>query len=140
MTNAFHRVNACCTAPAPDSGEFLFQAYVRDIGIFYAAVSVPVHHRGCHWGLIFSLRHEALLAMAARPSVPGKAFTCQLRQHPCLRRAGRRWRDHTASMARADVASLAAPALSALAITCGQVSGGSSAQPNPHCASSSNSK
>ena len=45
-----------------DTGPFLFQAYVRDIGDIYALISVPVYHQGRHWGgLIFSLRHEALL-------------------------------------------------------------------------------
>ena len=58
----FHRANRMLHRTCTDSGEFLFQAYVRDIGDIYALVSVPVHHRGRHWGgLIFSLRHEALL-------------------------------------------------------------------------------
>lgn len=62
----FHRANRMLHRTCTDSGEFLFQAYVRDIGDIYALVSVPVHHRGRHWGgLIFSLRHEALLGGGA---------------------------------------------------------------------------
>ena len=58
----FHRANPMLQRTCTDTGPFLFQAYVRDIGDIYALISVPVYHQGRHWGgLIFSLRHEALL-------------------------------------------------------------------------------
>ena len=58
----FHRANPMLQRTCTDTGPFLFQAYVRDIGDIYALISVPVFHQGRHWGgLIFSLRHEALL-------------------------------------------------------------------------------
>lgn len=58
----FHRANPMLQRTCTDTGPFMFQAYVRDIGDIYALISVPVYHQGRHWGgLIFSLRHEALL-------------------------------------------------------------------------------
>lgn len=58
----FHRSNPMLERAGLDEGEFLFQAYVRDVGDIFALVSVPIYHQGKHWGgLMFGLNHEVLL-------------------------------------------------------------------------------
>ncbi|WP_024302635.1 methyl-accepting chemotaxis protein [Pseudogulbenkiania sp. MAI-1] len=58
----FHKGNPMLHRTSTDKSEFLFQAYVRDVGDIFALVSVPIYHQGRHWGgLMFGLQHEALL-------------------------------------------------------------------------------
>ncbi|MBB5017316.1 methyl-accepting chemotaxis protein [Chitinivorax tropicus] len=58
----FHNGNPMLYKCGQDEGDLLFQAYVRDIGDIFALVSVPIHHKGRHWGgFMFGLQHEALL-------------------------------------------------------------------------------
>ncbi|WP_249383842.1 methyl-accepting chemotaxis protein [Chitinivorax sp. B] len=58
----FHNSNPMLYKCGKDQGDFLFQAYVRDIGDIFALLSVPIFHRGRHWGgFMFSLQHQALL-------------------------------------------------------------------------------
>ena len=58
----FHKANPMLHRTSTDKSEFLFQAYVRDVGDIFALVSVPIYHKGRHWGgLMFGLQHEALL-------------------------------------------------------------------------------
>ncbi len=58
----FHKGNAMLSKCGNDTGEFLFQAYVRDIGDIFALVSVPVYVNGRHWGgYMLGLEHEVLL-------------------------------------------------------------------------------
>ncbi|MBI3145366.1 MAG: chemotaxis protein [Pseudogulbenkiania sp.] len=58
----FHKGNPMLHRTSTDKSEFLFQAYVRDVGDIFALVSVPIFHQGRHWGgLMFGLQHEALL-------------------------------------------------------------------------------
>ena len=46
-----------------DTREFLFQAYVRDVGDIFVLISKPVFVGGRHWGgFMLGLKHEAMLA------------------------------------------------------------------------------
>lgn len=57
----FHNGNAMLLRCGNDQREFLFQAYVRDIGDIFVLVSKPVFVNGKHWGgFMFGLKHEAL--------------------------------------------------------------------------------
>ena len=58
----FHSGNPMLCKCANDTREFLFQAYVRDIGDIFVLVSKPVFVNGKHWGgFMFGLQHTALL-------------------------------------------------------------------------------
>ncbi|WP_338846641.1 methyl-accepting chemotaxis protein [Massilia sp. W12] len=58
----FHNGNAMLVRCGTDTNEFLFQAYVRDIGDIFVLVSKPVYVNGRHWGgFMFGLQHQALL-------------------------------------------------------------------------------
>lgn len=58
----FHNGNPMLHKCGIDTREFLFQAYVRDIGDIFVLVSRPVFVQGVHWGgFMFGLQHEALL-------------------------------------------------------------------------------
>lgn len=58
----FHNGNPMLYKCGNDTREFLFQAYVRDIGDIFVLVSQPVFVNGTHWGgFMFGLQHEALL-------------------------------------------------------------------------------
>lgn len=58
----FHNGNAMLSKCGNDTREFLFQAYVRDIGDIFVLVSKPVFVDGKHWGgFMFGLQHTALL-------------------------------------------------------------------------------
>jgi methyl-accepting chemotaxis protein len=58
----FHNGNPMLCKCGNDTRDFLFQAYVRDIGDIFVLVSKPVYVQGRHWGgFMFGLQHEALL-------------------------------------------------------------------------------
>jgi methyl-accepting chemotaxis protein len=58
----FHKANRMLHRTSTDKSPFLFQAYVRDVGDIFALVSVPVFHKGRHWGgMMFGLQHEAII-------------------------------------------------------------------------------
>lgn len=58
----FHKANPMLHRTSTDQSKFLFQAYVRDVGDIFALVSMPVYHKGKHWGgMMFGLEHEALI-------------------------------------------------------------------------------
>jgi methyl-accepting chemotaxis protein len=58
----FHKANRMLHRTSTDQSKFLFQAYVRDVGDIFALVSMPVYHKGKHWGgMMFGLEHEALI-------------------------------------------------------------------------------
>jgi methyl-accepting chemotaxis protein len=57
----FHNGNQMLSNVSNDQREFLFQAYMRDIGDIFVLVSQPVYVNGRHWGgFMFGLQHEAL--------------------------------------------------------------------------------
>jgi len=57
----FHNGNEMLSNVGNDTREFLFQAYMRDIGDIFVLVSQPVYVDGRHWGgFMFGLQHEAL--------------------------------------------------------------------------------
>ena len=57
----FHNANPMLARCGNDTKEFLFQAYVRDIGDIFVLVSKPVKVNGRHWGgFMLGLQHEAL--------------------------------------------------------------------------------
>jgi methyl-accepting chemotaxis protein len=59
----FHNANPMLSKCGSDTREFLFQAYVRDIGDIFVLVSKPVFVDRRHWGgFMMGLQHEALLA------------------------------------------------------------------------------
>lgn len=58
----FHNGNPMLLKCGTDTRDYLFQAYVRDIGDIFVLVSKPVFVDGKHWGgFMFGLQHEALL-------------------------------------------------------------------------------
>jgi methyl-accepting chemotaxis protein len=58
----FHSGNAMLNKCGNDTREFLFQAYVRDLGDIFVLVSKPVFVGDRHWGaFMLGLQHEALL-------------------------------------------------------------------------------
>jgi len=58
----FHKANRMLHRTSTDQSKFLFQAYVRDVGDIFALVSMPIYHKGKHWGgMMFGLEHEALV-------------------------------------------------------------------------------
>jgi methyl-accepting chemotaxis protein len=58
----FHNGNPMLHKCGTDTRDYLFQAYVRDIGDIFVLVSKPVFVNGKHWGgFMFGLQHEALL-------------------------------------------------------------------------------
>jgi methyl-accepting chemotaxis protein len=57
----FHSGNAMLLKCGNDTQQFLFQAYVRDIGDIFVLVSKPVFVDGRHWGgFMLGLKHDAL--------------------------------------------------------------------------------
>ncbi len=57
----FHSGNEMLSNVSNDQREFLFQAYMRDIGDIFVLVSQPVRVDGRHWGgFMLGLKHEAL--------------------------------------------------------------------------------
>jgi methyl-accepting chemotaxis protein len=57
----FHNGNAMLLRCGNETREFLFQAYVRDIGDIFVLVSKPIYVNGKHWGgFMFGLKHDAL--------------------------------------------------------------------------------
>jgi methyl-accepting chemotaxis protein len=59
----FHNGNPMLSKCGNDTREFLFQAYVRDVGDIFVLVSKPVFVNGRHWGgFMLGLKHEAMLA------------------------------------------------------------------------------
>jgi methyl-accepting chemotaxis protein len=59
----FHNGNPMLLKCGDDTREFLFQAYVRDVGDIFVLVSKPVFVGGRHWGgFMLGLQHEAMLA------------------------------------------------------------------------------
>ncbi len=58
----FHKANKMLHRTTVDPKEFLFQAYVRDVGDIFVLISVPIYHQGRHWGgLMFGLEYQSLL-------------------------------------------------------------------------------
>ena len=59
----FHNGNPMLLKCGDDTREFLFQAYVRDVGDIFVLISKPVFVGGRHWGgFMLGLKHEAMLA------------------------------------------------------------------------------
>ncbi|MBV8658274.1 MAG: methyl-accepting chemotaxis protein [Burkholderiales bacterium] len=57
----FHKANPMLHRTSTETGPFLFQAYVRDIGDIFGLVSVPIYVKGRHWGgLMFGIEQAAL--------------------------------------------------------------------------------
>jgi len=58
----FHNGNAMLLRCGNDTREFLYQAYVRDIGDIFVLVSKPIYVNGRHWGgFMFGLKLEAIV-------------------------------------------------------------------------------
>lgn len=58
----FHKANKMLHRTVTDTREFLFQAYVRDVGDIFVLISVPIYHQGRHWGgLMFGLEYQNLI-------------------------------------------------------------------------------